>query len=412
MMKKVLTALCAALTLLFLIGCPRQQTEQTQPEEVTQVPTEWVVEIPSQERIYQGVELTFLARWEESDPRNAVLTQAAEVFEAQTGAVVNIQRDDSQDAAADIYQLPGSALSDYADTVLDLTQMAQTAGYGDKSFTVLTEQVISRCGFLGAIPQTPYVGGFYYNRETFETSGIIQSPRTWESFLAVCDQLVSGGWQPLTLDSENADDLLVMQLTQYLGAEGAQAVATGGGWTGEQALQAMTDIYEFVASGYLATGTPGDRPAGQNKLALSNSAMCYGTNALCTQVEAATDTDLGWGMFPYPGAGGGEPVITVDADVLAVSSRCASPQAAFDFIMLLVCGEFDQLRVDLTDGIPADPANESAIDGAVQALQVAQVLEIPQVEWTENQQKTILKLWKGNFEGNDAFSKAMDALYP
>ena len=44
----------------------------------------------------------------------------------------------------------------------------------------------------------------------------------------------------------------------------------------------------------------------------------------------------------------------------------------FDFLMLLVTGEFDQLRTDLSCGIPADPRNESAIIGAMDAIAAAQ----------------------------------------
>lgn len=403
--------LCGLLIFGVLAGCaPRQEPEQTVVTE-TAAPTEWVLEEFTENKKYEGVELTFLSSWAEDAPEAPVLTQAAEVFEAQTGAVVQILWPSEGETSGDILQLSSEQLADSVDAVLDLTELAGAAGYAEKSFGCLMDTVVSRCGFLAGIPQVPYVSGFYYNREAFESCGIAQSPQNWESFLNVCGALASGGWQPLTLDSERADDVLLLHLTQYAGAAEALNIAQTGGWQSETARQAAADIFDFAAAGFLATGTPAAYPSGQNKIALSNSAFVYGTNALCPQVEAATQTDISWGMFPYPGVGGAEPVISVDADALAISAGCTAPQAAFDFIMLLTTGEFDQLRVDLTDGIPADPANASAITGAVEALQITQVLEPARTEFSEKQAAVIAKLWKGKYEDSGAFGKEMDRQY-
>ena len=185
-----------------------------------------------------------------------------------------------------------------------------------------------------------------------------------------------------------------------------------GGWTEDElALQATVDIWDFVKAGYLTYATPAAYPAGQNRIGSSNSAMVYGTNALCAQVEAQTMTEISWGMFPYPGVAGAERIISVDADVLAISSGCENPQAAFDFIMLLVTGEVDQLRADVTNGIPADPNNISPVAGAVEAMQVTQIVEPAQPALDDQQLSVVLKLWQGKYKENDDFAQAMDKLY-
>ena len=413
-MKKLLSLLlAAALICTFAAGCGQEQEPVTTQPPATVAATEWVPENAPEEKKYDGVELTFLSSWAEDAAEAGVLSQAAELFEATTGASVRIQWQTGEYAGGDIFQMPGVALADnYRDRVLDLTEMAQAAGYESKSLECLTDQVISRSGTLNCIPQTPYASGIYYNQQAFEACGIAKMPRTYEEFLNVCAALAAGGYSPLTLDSESADELLMMHLTQYLGTQAAAKVAAKGGWTeNEQILQATVDIREFVEAGYLALGTPAASPAGQNRIGLSNSAMIYGTNSICAQVEENTMTELSWGMFPYPGVGGAESVISVDADVLAISADCKNAQAAFDFIMLLVTGEFDQLRADITNGIPADPSNTSPVAGAIEAMQITQVIECAQAEFDEQQMSAILKLWQGKYKENTAFVEAMDKLY-
>ena len=405
--KRFVIALCLLLGCVFLAGCPRLESEETVPPTETAEPTEWIIEAEEEEKRYEGLELTFLPIWQEASPEAAVLNQAAEVFELRTGCRVQIIWNGTEEEIADIYQLHGDQLPDYAGQLLDLTEMAAAAGYADKSFQSLTDQVVGLCGFLGAIPQSPYVTGFYYNTEAFETSGVIQAPRNWERFVSVCTLLQTGGYQGLTFGSEDADDLLLMHLTGHLGAEEVQRLMAEGGWDSEAVLAAVTEIFDFAMVGNLAAGTP----AGTNRVATSNSAIAYGTNALCAQAEQAALADLSWGMFPYPGAGEAEPAITVRADVLAVSAACAQSQAAFDFIMLLTTGEFDQLRSDVTIGIPADPRNASPIEGAVDALKQARILEVPQPNLTEKQVGYILKLFKSKYETPGEFLKEMQGRY-
>jgi hypothetical protein len=81
------------------------------------------------------------------------------------------------------------------------------------------------------------------------------------------------------------------------------------------------------------------------------------------------------------------------ADVIAISPDCENPQAAFDFLMLLVTGEFDQLRADLSEGIPADPRNASPVAGAMEAI--SQNQPEPLGYFGRKQQDVAWKLWSG-----------------
>ena len=57
--------------------------------------------------------------------------------------------------------------------------MAEKAGYAQMSHEVLRQQIVQRCGYLGAVAQVPYLGGVYYSTDVFETSGIQKVPQTW-----------------------------------------------------------------------------------------------------------------------------------------------------------------------------------------------------------------------------------------
>ena len=150
----------------------------------------------------------------------------------------------------------------------------------------------------------------------------------------------------------------------------------------------------YAQNGNMTYGTPSDYPTGQNKMALSNSAMMVGTNGDCANIEAESLMDLRWGMFPYPGQVGSGTWMT--ADVLVIEKGCKNAQVAFDFVMLLSSGEFDQLRTDLDGGIPANPANKSPILGAMEAI----AAEKPEALgiFGRKQMDAAVKLWIGWYD--------------
>lgn len=402
-MRKFLTrALGLLLICLALAGCTELLPEPV-PTETEPPPTEWVIQAPEYEMPYEDVELTVKTLREADSVEAAVLVQAAEVFESRTGARVSFLWAGEESAEADILQLPDWELEYHAEQLLELTAMAEAARYWETSRTCLTDRVVARCGSLKAIPETPYVGGFYYSREAFRTGGIVQVPEDWERFRSVCTLLEGSGFQPLTLEAEDADDLLLLHLVQHLGREATETLAAEGGWRAENIAAIVTEIYDLVDGTNLATGT--------SRVATSNSAMAYGTNALCARGEDAALAELEWGMFPYPAVSGAEPFVTVEADVLAVSAGCTEPQAAFDFILLLTTGEFDQLRADATLGIPADPANASPIRGADEVLENTRILVKPAASLTPKQQGYIQNLWRGRYKDVETLLRDLDAHY-
>ena len=402
MMKKILLVL---LMLLVLTGCSAEPVPETTPPTVE-------VEIPYIEETaaplpYAGVQLTFRSIWWEDEAQAEALTQAAAFFEKKTGAAVEILWLEEDGENADIFQIPASEFTavDPAD-MLDLTELAEESGYAEKSHETLRLQITEQCGFLGAVAQTPYLGGVYYNADIFTNCGITEMPRSWEEFEEVAGILHAHGWEPLTLDKEDAVAAMELHLRRTIGNEQMlKFMGKNDHWHFDQTvIGAMEQVMLFVQAGYMTYGTPAEYPEGQNKMALSNCAMMVGTNGDCADIEAETLTDLRWGMFPYPGEL--ESGMWIEADMVAIHPDCKNPQAAFDFILLLVTGEFDQLRADITGGIPADPANTSPIAGAMEALQAEQ--PEPLGVFGKKQTDTATKLWSGWYDKANRYAIALE----
>ena len=374
-MKKRLWMVLLALLLLAGCGAKEEIQEMTEPPlvEVQVAYEETVQELP-----YADTELVMQSMWLRENPLSRVLLEAAALFERQTGATVTIRWFDENatmesSEGIDIIQIPAAEFASMnAEYALDMTDMAAAAGYEAKSHETLRQQIVQQCGYLGAVAQIPYLGGIYYNADIFAQCGIETLPQDWDGFLALCHGLRQQGWQPLTLDQEDALAAMELHLRRSVGTdEVRRMMSKGHRWdTNMPAIDAMDQVKLFVQDGNMATGTPAETPVGQNKMASSNAAMMVGTNADCADVEEASLMDLNWGVFPYPGNLSSGTWMT--ADMLVIHRNTKHAQAAFDFLMLLATGEFDQLRADLSVGIPADPENESPVSGAMDAIRAAQ----------------------------------------
>lgn len=415
-MRKFISLLLMAALILTLSACGG-------PAEPTQPPTQPVVQVELETqpdlRPYLGVELSMLSMLSETDPAAEVLRQAAEVFETTTGAAVTVHflAGDEQALAEklaegvnmDIFTTWIDDLeASYATYALDLGKMAEAADYAQHSHKTLRNQVKERCGFLAGIPQSPVVYGMYYNADAFADAKITSYPDSWEDYLAMSEALTRAGYKPLAIDIENSHLILELHLQRHLGYDGFRDIMSRAVWTHDVEYVNLFGLaIRYAEDGYLAKGDPAAFPGGQDKLALSNVAMVAGSNLLCGQVEASTGMDLNWGVFSYPGDGEGKGH-GAESQTLSVHKDCENPQAAFDFIMLLTRGEFDQLYADASQGIPADPANECLIQGAMELLETADVRGFGLL--TNEDQELFSRLWNGWYKTPGYFASAMNGL--
>ncbi len=379
----------------------------------------------------EPVELQFWSMWNEGEPQSVVLADAAAAFEEETGIHVNIEwkgRDintlltasldagDRIDIFEDDYNRIGQV---YNEWTCDLTQMAEDAGY--VGYDCLNRQVKDWTGVLNSIPEQPQVGGVFYNRAAFEAAGIEAEPSTWTEFLETCAKLKEAGIAPLAQDGAYTDFSFYYHLVRYLGEDGIAELRDHGGWADNaQAMQAAQDIIDLVNAGFLADGAPDEYPSSQTKVGTGEAAMIVCANYVTAEVNAAVGEQLSWGLFNYPSVEGGkEPTAAyAGSNSLAIASLSAHPQEAFDFIMYLVRGEWDQRMADTAAQIPADPDNKapSGLEGTIETLRAAEKT----MTWCgalnthpawDSMKTQITELFEGKYEDGAAFCAAMDALY-
>ena len=412
MVKRILALLCAALLMISAAGCGTQVPEET-TEPTLPPPAE--VEVPyepeTEMKKYEGVQLRLLATMWDTEPEAMVMQQAAEFFQRTTGAQVQILW--AADPAAgltgcDIFQASVPMLKEgLLSEALDLGPMAEAAGYQNKSYESLRRQVMDRCGYLAGIPQIPRVGGIYYLQDTFTAAGIQAVPGSWTEFLDICQTLTDAGYEPLALNSEDAALAAYLHLERSVGASGLVKMEEEKRKFAEDEVlvDAAQQIVDLVAGGNVLTAA---YPSGWNKLGLSNAAMTVGDNDLCAAVEEACRMDLRWGVFPWPGTGAGTGSY-VSSDLLCVSAGSENPQAAFDFIMLLCTGDFDQLRADVSGGIGADPANTGTIRGAKEILSLAGGFDGSLPDYGDTD--VFARLWNGKYKTGLQFAQSWDKAY-
>ena len=424
-MKRLICLVLCAVLLVSLTGCSRTpEASRTDPETQPAVlPTQPVLEVPLEteaaEKKYEGIRLRYWSLLGEEDTEAAVLHQAAEVFEKTTGAKVELNwLDGNPDAleavltgegGADLFEVSGKNLETrFGQYALTLTDLAEKAGYREKSWDVLRTQILSRCNALKAVALRPHLYGLYYNRDRFDELGIEATPAGWEEYVTFCRMLKEKGYEALAIDEARSNLLLELHMERALGWDGLKETMVNAQWRRNEMAMAMIEAaIRFAENGYVVKGTPASYPKGQDRLLQSNALLVAGSEVLCSQVEASTMMEANWGVFPYPGDGPGTGLL-VDADMLAVSSTCADPEAAFDFAMLLATGEFDQLRADMTKGIPADPNNVSPITGANVCMKGA----TPQApKWFAQDQSLLFsRLWNGWYKTAIYFADQLNKL--
>ena len=413
MMKKLLCWLLAMAMVLTAAGCKKNQEPETPATEApTTVATEpGMQEVPFEEEdadlAYEGVTLDFQTVVAEWDSEAVAIAQAVEYFEMTTGAQVKIhwQEGSTDMSQMDIFEVDGALLaSDYLDYALDLSDLAAAADYESWSHDAIRQQVLNRCGYLAGIASVPHLTALYYDVDAFESCGIEVAPSTWMEFLTLCNTLSQWGWVPLSMDEDFAYMATELHLEHALGVDGLWDLAANGWVYNEEAAFAAEQISYLVSAGFLAGGAPGVYPEGFIRLAGSNAAMMASSDRLCQRMEQDGLLEVQWGVFPWPGDGAGTGT-AVDKQVLAINKNTENAQAAFDFICLLTSGEFDQLRADLRRGIPADPNNESAIVGAVEALKLASAESFGILDTYYND--VFVQLWLGAYPTGDMFLSAM-----
>ena len=434
-MKKILSVLLASVMVLaMLAGCSSTGgNESKAPENNTPAGTEESKAPEGGDQQSDGKTITMWSMWSSGEPQANVIEEAAAAYEAKTGVKVNIEfkgRDVNKvlsasleakediDIIEDDYKRIGTVYNKFT---YDLTDMAKAANYDSFSYKCLNDQSIEWAGYLNAIAEQPQVGGIFYDKDAFATAGITAEPKTWAEFLDVCQKLKDAGIAPIAQDSAYCDFAFYHQLVRHLGEEKIEELDMNGGWSGTAAEQAADEIIDLINKGYFVDGAPDEFPSSENKIGFGQAAMIVCANYVTAEVNNNTGTQVNWGLFNYPAVDGGADNASAyaGANSLAITSYSENPQEAFDFIIFLTTGEWDQKMADTAAQIPADSRNKApaVLNGTVETLLAADkpmtwcagISANPDVKDTIKSMCT--ELFEGKYASGADFCTALDALY-
>lgn len=444
-MKKILSVLLASVMVLALLaGCSSKPSgeESKAPENSTPVSAE---ESKAPEgNSGEGKTITMWSMWSSGEPQANVIEEAAAAYEAKTGVKVNIEfkgRDVNKvltasleaKEAIDIIEDDYQRIANTYPNILDLTDMAKAVNYDSWSYACLNNQVIewtterddegnvTKEGYLNSIVEQPQVGGVFYDKDAFEAAGVAAEPKTWAEFLDACQKIKDSGVGPVAQDSAYANFAFYHQLVRYLGEDKITELATNGGWSGTAAEQAAQDIIDLRNEGFLADGAPDEFPSSQNKIGFGQAAMIVCANYVTAEVNQNTGTEVNWGLFNYPAVDGGveNSAAYAGANSLAVTEYSENPQEAFDFIIFLTTGEWDQKMADAAAQIPADSRNTapSNLTGTIETLKAADKPMTwcaglnANADLKDTIKSMCTELFEGKYADGAAFCAALDALY-
>lgn len=383
-----------------------------------------------------GKEITYWSMWTEAEPQGVVIKEAAEAFEKETGVHVNIEwkgRDITTVVKAaldsgekfDVFDDDFQRMStQFAENCLDLEEMAAAAGYEDYAVAALPVAVRGWSGSLTCIPYQPYTSGVFYTQSAFDAAGITEEPQTWDEFLEVCQKLKDAGYTPLAQDSAYTTYTYGFMLARMIGEDAVKTLAKEGGWgASAEAKQAAQFVVDLRENGYLSETCPDEWPNGENELGLGLAAMVVNASWVPGEITNNTGCDETWGMFNFPSMTENDvdanTVANIGAQALAVNKDSENAQEAFDFIMFLTSGEYDEKMALESKGIPADTRNEEWPE-MIANIRDDFNAQTDVYEWNmglnsndevkDSVDDNIKKLFEGSLDAQ-GFVDAMDALY-
>ena len=383
-----------------------------------------------------GKEITYWSMWTEAEPQGIVIKEAAEAFEKETGVKVNIEwkgRDITTVVKAaldsgekiDVFDDDFQRVStQFAENCLDLEEMAAAAGYEEYAVAALPTAVRGWAGSLVCIPYQPYTSGVFYTQSAFDAAGITEEPQTWDEFLEACQKLKDAGYTPLAQDSAYTTYTYGFILARMIGEDAVKTLAEEGGWgASAEAKQAAQYIVDLRENGYLSETCPDEFPNGENELGFGTAAMVVNASWVPGEITNNTGCDETWGMFNFPSMTENDvdpnTVANIGAQALAVNKDSENPQEAFDFIMFLTSGEYDQKMATESNGIPADTRNEEWPE-LIANIRDDFNAQTDVYEWNmglnsndevkDSVDDNIKKLFEGSLDAQ-GFVDAMDALY-
>jgi raffinose/stachyose/melibiose transport system substrate-binding protein len=252
-----------------------------------------------------------------------------------------------------------------AGQLTDLTDLWESVRDG----FVLAEAGERACTYEGRIYCIPYTyhTGFqiYYNPEILEANGI-ETPQTWDEFVAAMDTLKAAGVTPIALgaiDGWPAEHWWMAFLVQRCGVETVyNAIEQNGAtFTDDCFVQAAADLQALAQNQYVSAGATGEDYPTAQAVFLSGQAAFFQTGSWFASGWEQTPPSFDVGIMPFPRFGDAafaEDVTGAVTHVFAIPTGAQNPEAAMEVL--------EWMTTEEAGAIWARNGNMSLIDGAVE----------------------------------------------
>lgn len=323
--------------------------------------------------------LTYWSMWEEDEPQAAILRDALDDFERETGTRVEVAWQGRTVAtkvaptiraggSPDLFdQNSATVYATLHDEFVDLADVYESEVPGEQLTVAESgvgryrDQVVAPGGdgvFL--VPYEVFAYTLFYDGAALPQLAE-RPPQTFDEFVAVLDDLKAAGRRPLAVDG----DIGVYQamwaaygLQSALGQEAFDALLadeTGERWTSDPAVAAaLDDLARLGAGDYWLDGSWGSRfPAMQEKWARGASDVILNGTWLPSEVELSASAGREWRQLAWPSGSAGPEHPTVLAGTIgfAVPSSAEHPDAAMRFIAWFLRHEYQQAIATDTDNL-------------------------------------------------------------
>lgn len=326
--------------------------------------------------------LVYYSMWTEAEPQALAIADACKAYTDKTGVKVDIKfqgrdtRKTLQPAleagtAIDIFDEDVERVNgQWSAWLLDLEEMAAKSydATGGKPFTdVVRKDLIELArslgpdGKLSTIPYQPSTFIVMYNKAIFQEAGISAPPKTWEEFLDACEKIKGIGKTAITVDDAYMAALVGYHMGRLIGLDATLEIANNDKWD-NPAVKTLGEQWQLMAeNGYISKNAAGNiYPMGQQEIASGDVAMYLNGTWLPNEIKDSAPADFQWGSFGYPAVGpdgDGPEANQFGAQCFGINKNTQHPQEAFDLLVWLTTGEWDNKIAEQSLGVPM--ANDS-----------------------------------------------------
>ncbi len=243
----------------------------------------------------------------------------------------------------------GLALDDYLAT----PAYNSTTAWGD-TFMPSVMKFLKYKDHSYMIPRMVYSSGFFYNKKIFADNNIT-IPKTWDEFLAVCEQLKAAGITPVLTDND-AEYIIWPYTMAALRSAGPTnlyntlADKTGELWSNPDLLKAakmIDQLNDYYQDGYAGSTWP----AAQLEFVQGRGAMMFMGAWLPSEMLKDTPEGFEMDIFPFPNTGGpGDNVSEAWTNSWTILKSSTHPDEAVEFLKFMTSAE--QMQGVLDNGAP------------------------------------------------------------